>query len=148
MGGAIPYRPRMMCRSLGLIGAAWTRTRTRPGPAVGIGLVSSRRTSAGSPTVCATSARMVPIQLSEYLLEADFKGSQAEFCFRYGSGAAVTGAGPSGHHTPPGVPGRVGNADMHRGAASVAVHLRPSSGRGGGRVGQDHHTRAECLGDG
>jgi hypothetical protein len=47
---------------------------------------------------------MVSIQLSEYLLEAEFKDSKAGFCFRSGSGAAVTGAGPSSHDTPPGVP--------------------------------------------
>jgi hypothetical protein len=73
MGGAILYRPRMMCRSLGLIGAAWTRARTCPGPAAGIGLVSSRRTSAGSPTACATSALMVSIWLSGHPLEAVFE---------------------------------------------------------------------------
>src|SRR5215467_8523437 len=46
--------------------------------------------------------------------------------------------------TPPEVPGRADNAEVHRGAASLEVHPRLF----GGRVAQDHHTRAECLGAG
>ena len=51
-------------------------------------------------------------------------------------------AGRFGDDMPPRFPVRADNADVHRGAATLDVHLRLF----GGPVGQDHHTRAECFG--
>src|SRR3982074_3811471 len=59
--GAMPNRPRRICKSLGWTGVARTRMRTSPRPGWGIGRVSKRRTSAGSPIACATRACMVVI---------------------------------------------------------------------------------------
>src|SRR4051794_29073030 len=67
--GVNPYRPRMVCRSLASTGAAATRIRTWPGPGSGIGRDCSCRTSDGSPTVPATTDRIVVIFLA--LLQSD-----------------------------------------------------------------------------
>jgi hypothetical protein len=57
----------------------------------------------------------------------------------------VTGAAPPSHDTPPGVPGRAGNPACI-GWLLPRYTCGPSGG--GGRVGQDHHARAEWLGAG
>src|SRR4030088_1242367 len=59
--GAMPNRPRRILKSLGWTGVARTRMRTSPRPGWGIGRISKRRTSAGSPIACATRACMVVI---------------------------------------------------------------------------------------
>ena len=67
--GVNPYLPRMVCRSLAWTGTAATRIRTWPGPGSGIGRVCRCRTSDGSPTVSATTHRIVLIVLT--LLRSD-----------------------------------------------------------------------------
>ena len=67
--GVNPYLPRMVCRSLACTGTAATRIRIWPGPGSGIGRVCSCRTSDGSPSVSATTDRMILISLT--LLRSD-----------------------------------------------------------------------------